>query len=175
MGCVCFLFLFFLSYIMFLYVTYLLLFRRSLVCHPETARPQDCCWLQEWGGDRHQSTSSHRGIQMSPLQSNIETTSPPVRDHTHTHTCIRTDRHIHLMRVYADVSFTSSACLHMANVCIHADHTLAHTFMYVLHGSGQIRYHPMLMRHRGCLALHKIHLLSQHAYFTYTVMHNAHP
>jgi len=56
---------------------------RSPDCLLETARPQGCCWLQAWGGDRRPSTSSHRGIPMSLLLSNIETVSPQVMNHTH--------------------------------------------------------------------------------------------
>lgn len=67
-------------------VMFLSLFCRSLVCLLEMARPKDCCWLQGWGGDRHPSTSSHHGIRMSPLPSNIETANPLVMNHIHTHT-----------------------------------------------------------------------------------------
>lgn len=160
------------SPMMFYSVTmFLLLFCRSLVCHLVTARPQDCCWLQEWDGDRRPSTSSHHGIQMSLLLSNIETASPLVMNHTHS-TCICTFRHIHTFTGPAWCELKVMKVLHHQYACTQQMHACTRTTQsdtdLTSDSSGQLHKHPMLMRHLGCLALHKIHACLHNMYSLHT-------
>lgn len=104
---------------------------RSQVYLLERTRPQACCWLRGFGGDRRPSTSSHPGIQMSPLQNSTETASPPVmkRKHTpptHAFAYARTHR-VHLM--YECTQISRSQCMRgRLHGCIHV-----YTHTHVLH------------------------------------------